>query len=505
MHRTRWRPSSRPQPERAGRAAAEERAGPGAGPDRAAGPAAAASGSRRRRQGRPAAAAGGRHRCQPLPPLPPSQPRSSSTPAASSPGHRAPLPWPALSQAAPPPARPGVPVPCRRPRARSACPTCGAGVPQGLGESRLRLLRTDRLVMGPGRGRPAPLLGGPDGRLAPVPVSDLQPGDLLFYGPGGAAHVAMYVGPGTMVEAPYTGASVWTTGSASATTSWAPAGRSRPRLHHAGTQPAAYRQVQPGSAGPPDRHPGLTWPSRAMRPIPVDFHIGPLQVHTYGIGLAVTFWFGFVYFERRLRKNGYPTDWLTGVFLWIIVAAVVGARAHARAVEPQLLHAEPRRGLGHLARRALVVRRSAARRAGRHRPHPTPLPRAADRPRPRPRRARADGLLGHGPPARAPAHGGGRGPPDTPMVRHVLRRPARQAAARAGLPGAGGLRRLFDPHRHRAATGPLAGRDSPVRAIPRASSWARPWCSGASSAPSTSTCGSARTAASAPTSSSWPA
>src|ERR1700722_18043065 len=64
-----------------------------------------------------------------------------------------------------------------------------------------------------------------------------------------------------------------------------------------------------------------------MRPIPVAFHIGPLEVHTYGIGLALTFWFGFVYFERRLRKNGYPTEWLAPVFLWIILAAVVGARA----------------------------------------------------------------------------------------------------------------------------------------------------------------------------------
>jgi peptidoglycan DL-endopeptidase CwlO len=45
----------------------------------------------------------------------------------------------------------------------------------------------------------------------PVPVSDLQPGDLLFYGPGGSEHVAMYVGPGTMIEAPYTGATVWLT------------------------------------------------------------------------------------------------------------------------------------------------------------------------------------------------------------------------------------------------------------------------------------------------------
>ena len=64
-----------------------------------------------------------------------------------------------------------------------------------------------------------------------------------------------------------------------------------------------------------------------MKPVPVVFHIGPLQVHTYGIGLALTFWFGFVYFERRLKKNGYPTEWLVPVFLWIILAAVVGARA----------------------------------------------------------------------------------------------------------------------------------------------------------------------------------
>jgi cell wall-associated NlpC family hydrolase len=45
-----------------------------------------------------------------------------------------------------------------------------------------------------------------------VPISDLQPGDLLFYGPGGSSHVAMYVGGGTMIEAPYTGAHVWLTG-----------------------------------------------------------------------------------------------------------------------------------------------------------------------------------------------------------------------------------------------------------------------------------------------------
>jgi phosphatidylglycerol:prolipoprotein diacylglycerol transferase len=64
-----------------------------------------------------------------------------------------------------------------------------------------------------------------------------------------------------------------------------------------------------------------------MKPIPVAFHIGPLEVHTYGIGLALAFWFAYVYFGRRLRHFGYRSDWLGGMFVWVIVAAVVGARA----------------------------------------------------------------------------------------------------------------------------------------------------------------------------------
>jgi phosphatidylglycerol:prolipoprotein diacylglycerol transferase len=63
-----------------------------------------------------------------------------------------------------------------------------------------------------------------------------------------------------------------------------------------------------------------------MKPIPVAFHIGPLEIHTYGIGLAITFWFAYRYLERRLRRHGYPTEWLVGLFLWVIVTAVVGAR-----------------------------------------------------------------------------------------------------------------------------------------------------------------------------------
>jgi cell wall-associated NlpC family hydrolase len=46
----------------------------------------------------------------------------------------------------------------------------------------------------------------------PVPLNDLEPGDLLFYGAGGSEHVAMYVAPGEMIEAPETGQSVHYTG-----------------------------------------------------------------------------------------------------------------------------------------------------------------------------------------------------------------------------------------------------------------------------------------------------
>ncbi|MFZ4584242.1 MAG: NlpC/P60 family protein [Acidimicrobiia bacterium] len=45
-----------------------------------------------------------------------------------------------------------------------------------------------------------------------VPLGALEPGDLVFYGPGGGNHVAMYIGNGLMIEAPHTGAVVRVTG-----------------------------------------------------------------------------------------------------------------------------------------------------------------------------------------------------------------------------------------------------------------------------------------------------
>ncbi len=39
----------------------------------------------------------------------------------------------------------------------------------------------------------------------PVPLSSMEPGDILFYGPGGNEHETMYVGNNEMIEAPQTG------------------------------------------------------------------------------------------------------------------------------------------------------------------------------------------------------------------------------------------------------------------------------------------------------------
>jgi len=43
-----------------------------------------------------------------------------------------------------------------------------------------------------------------------VPLSQLQPGDLVFYGVDGpdSHHVGLYVGNHMMIDAPYTGASI---------------------------------------------------------------------------------------------------------------------------------------------------------------------------------------------------------------------------------------------------------------------------------------------------------
>jgi peptidoglycan DL-endopeptidase CwlO len=49
--------------------------------------------------------------------------------------------------------------------------------------------------------------------VTPVPLNDLQPGDLLFYydSPGYVGHVTMYIGPGEMIQAEETGTNIMIT------------------------------------------------------------------------------------------------------------------------------------------------------------------------------------------------------------------------------------------------------------------------------------------------------
>lgn len=63
-----------------------------------------------------------------------------------------------------------------------------------------------------------------------------------------------------------------------------------------------------------------------MKPIPVVFHLGPLQLHTYGMGLAITFWFAYRYLSRRLKAHGWDASWVPSVTVWVVVAALIGAR-----------------------------------------------------------------------------------------------------------------------------------------------------------------------------------
>ncbi len=64
-----------------------------------------------------------------------------------------------------------------------------------------------------------------------------------------------------------------------------------------------------------------------MEPIPVIIHLGPLSVHTSGIGLALTFAFAAHYFTKRLDQAQLPTDWVTTFVIKIVLAALIGARA----------------------------------------------------------------------------------------------------------------------------------------------------------------------------------
>jgi phosphatidylglycerol---prolipoprotein diacylglyceryl transferase len=61
-------------------------------------------------------------------------------------------------------------------------------------------------------------------------------------------------------------------------------------------------------------------------PAPTSFHLGPLDFHLYGLGLALAAYVAFLYGERRFRARGLSPDPFGRFTIAVLVAGLVGAR-----------------------------------------------------------------------------------------------------------------------------------------------------------------------------------
>jgi len=59
---------------------------------------------------------------------------------------------------------------------------------------------------------------------------------------------------------------------------------------------------------------------------PEIFKIGPIAVRWYGLLFALGFLLGYQLVERMFKKEGIPLDWLEKLFMYTLIATVVGAR-----------------------------------------------------------------------------------------------------------------------------------------------------------------------------------
>ncbi len=64
-----------------------------------------------------------------------------------------------------------------------------------------------------------------------------------------------------------------------------------------------------------------------MKGFPTSFHLGPLDFHTYGFGLAIAAYLAYVYARRRLAGKDINVEPFGRFTLWILIAALIGARA----------------------------------------------------------------------------------------------------------------------------------------------------------------------------------
>jgi len=59
---------------------------------------------------------------------------------------------------------------------------------------------------------------------------------------------------------------------------------------------------------------------------PEIFSIGPLSIRYYSLFFALSFWLGFVIMERIFKNDKVPEGWLDKLFMYVIVATILGAR-----------------------------------------------------------------------------------------------------------------------------------------------------------------------------------
>jgi phosphatidylglycerol:prolipoprotein diacylglycerol transferase len=65
----------------------------------------------------------------------------------------------------------------------------------------------------------------------------------------------------------------------------------------------------------------VTW-----NPDPEIFSLGPLSVRYYGLFFALSFFLGYYIIERMFKREQIPEPWLDKLFIYVVVATVVGAR-----------------------------------------------------------------------------------------------------------------------------------------------------------------------------------
>ncbi len=65
----------------------------------------------------------------------------------------------------------------------------------------------------------------------------------------------------------------------------------------------------------------ITW-----SPDPEIFSLGPFSVRYYGLFFAIGFLLGYYLLERMFKRESIPETWLDKLFIYVVVATIVGAR-----------------------------------------------------------------------------------------------------------------------------------------------------------------------------------